>query len=190
MLIDDLVTRGVDEPYRMFTSRAEYRLSLRQDNADRRLTPLGRDVGLVDSPRWERFAWKVEEIARVTDLLKKTRTTDGSLLKLMRRPETNWNQLSERLPELAAVSADVARQVEYDVKYEGYVARQEQEIDRNRRLAERRIPDSFDYARISQLRVEAREKLGRIRPLSIAQASRISGITPADLALLMVHLDG
>jgi tRNA uridine 5-carboxymethylaminomethyl modification enzyme len=190
VLIDDLVTRGVDEPYRMFTSRAEYRLSLRQDNADRRLTPLGREVGLVDAPRWERFGRKIEEIGRVSAVLENTRTADGSLLKLLRRPETTWHQLSGRLPELAAVPAEVARQMEYDAKYEGYVARQEQEIERNRRLAERRIPQSFDYARITQLRVEAREKFGRIRPITLAQASRISGITPADLALLMVHLDG
>jgi tRNA uridine 5-carboxymethylaminomethyl modification enzyme len=190
VLIDDLVTRGVDEPYRMFTSRAEYRLSLRQDNADRRLTPLGRDVGLVDESRWVRFGHKVEDIGRVASLLKNTRTPEGSLLKFLRRPERTWDQLATYLPELDEVPTEVTRQVEYDAKYEGYVARQEQEIDRNRRLAERRIPETFDYARISQLRAEAREKLGRIRPVSLAQASRISGITPADLALLMVHLDG
>jgi tRNA uridine 5-carboxymethylaminomethyl modification enzyme len=190
VLIDDLVTRGVDEPYRMFTSRAEYRLSLRQDNADRRLTPLGREVGLVDNARWARFGRKVEEIGRVSALLENTRTSDGSLLKLLRRPETKWEQLAAYSSELADVPPEVARQIEYDAKYEGYVARQELEIERNRRLAERRIPESFDYARITQLRVEAREKLGRVRPISLAQASRISGITPADLALLMVHLDG
>jgi tRNA uridine 5-carboxymethylaminomethyl modification enzyme len=190
VLIDDLVTRGVDEPYRMFTSRAEYRLSLRQDNADRRLTALGRRIGLVDDARWQRFEKKVSEIDRAVVLLESNRTDEGTLLKLLRRPETTWEQLAARLPELEAVSTEVARQVEYDVRYEGYIARQEQEIERHRRLADRRIPASFDYGRITQLRVEAREKLNRVRPLSVAQASRISGITPADVALVMIHLDG
>ena len=190
VLIDDLVTRGVDEPYRMFTSRAEYRLSLRQDNADRRLTALGRRVGLVDQPRWQRFEQKLAEIDRVMALLETARSSETTLLKFLRRPEANWADLAERLPELSAVSAEVARQIEYDAKYEGYIARQEQEVERNRRLADRRIPDSFDYASLTQLRSEAREKLLRVRPRSIAQASRISGITPTDVALLMIHLDG
>jgi tRNA uridine 5-carboxymethylaminomethyl modification enzyme len=190
VLIDDLVTRGVDEPYRMFTSRAEYRLSLRQDNADRRLTSLGRRVGLVDFARWNRFQNKLAEIQRVTALLESSRSGDATLLRLLRRPETTWSGLVEEFPELSAISSEVARQIEYDVKYEGYIARQEQEIERHRRLAERRIPESFDYGRITQLRVEAREKLNRVRPLSVSQASRISGITPADVALLMIHLDG
>jgi len=189
VLIDDLVTRGVDEPYRMFTSRAEYRLSLRQDNADRRLTPLGHRVGLVDPLRWQRFEQKLAEIDRLKILLENTRAGDASCLKLLRRPEASWQHIVDMLPELATVPLQVARQIEYDVKYEGYVARQEQEIERNRRLADRRIPESFDYARLTQLRAEAREKLDRVRPVSVAQASRISGITPADVALLMIHLD-
>jgi tRNA uridine 5-carboxymethylaminomethyl modification enzyme len=190
VLIDDLVTRGVDEPYRMFTSRAEYRLSLRQDNADRRLTPLGRRVGLVDEARWRRFEQKLTEMDRAKSLLERARCGDVTLLKLLRRPETTWHDMVERLTELQTVDNEVARQIEYDVKYEGYIARQHQEIERQRRLADRRIPESFDYGRIAQLRVEAREKLNRVRPLSVAQASRISGITPADVALLMIHLDG
>ncbi|MEX2139214.1 MAG: tRNA uridine-5-carboxymethylaminomethyl(34) synthesis enzyme MnmG [Pirellulales bacterium] len=190
VLIDDLVTRGVDEPYRMFTSRAEYRLSLRQDNADRRLTQLGRRVGLVDLPRWQRFEHKLGEIERLKVLLEQARAGDSSYLKLLRRPEVSWPQLVELLPDLASVPVEVARQIEYDAKYEGYIVRQDQEVERNRRLAERRIPDSFDYARLTQLRAEAREKLLRVRPVSVAQASRISGITPADIALLMIHLDG
>jgi tRNA uridine 5-carboxymethylaminomethyl modification enzyme len=189
VLVDDLVTRGVDEPYRMFTSRAEYRLSLRQDNADRRLTPLGQRVGLVDTNRWQRFERKLAEIERASALLESTRAGDVSLMKLLRRPETSWHDLVQLLPELAAVPTDVARQVEYDSRYEGYVARQEQEVDRQRRLADKRIPATFEYAHIPQLRVEAREKLSRVRPISLAQASRISGITPADVALLMIHLD-
>jgi tRNA uridine 5-carboxymethylaminomethyl modification enzyme len=190
VLIDDLVTRGVDGPYRMFTSRAEYRLSLRQDNADRRLTSVGHRVGLVDLARWNRFQNKLAEIERVTAVLESSRAGDATLLKLLRRPEMTWSLLIDQRPELSAVTNEVARQIEYDVKYEGYIVRQEQEIERHRRLAERRIPESFDYGRIAQLRVEAREKLNRVRPLSLSQASRISGITPADVALLMIHLDG
>jgi tRNA uridine 5-carboxymethylaminomethyl modification enzyme len=190
VLIDDLVTRGVDEPYRMFTSRAEYRLSLRQDNADRRLTSVGHRVGLVDLARWNRFQNKLAEIERVTAVLESSRAGDATLLKLLRRPEMTWSLLIDQRPELSAVTNEVARQIEYDVKYEGYIVRQEQEIERHRRLAERRIPESFDYGRIAQLRVEAREKLNRVRPLSLSQASRISGITPADVALLMIHLGG
>jgi tRNA uridine 5-carboxymethylaminomethyl modification enzyme len=146
-------------------------------------------VGLVDLPRWQRFEHKLGEIERLKTLLQQERAGDGSFLKLLRRPEVSWPQLVELIPDLASVPVEVARQIEYDAKYEGYIARQDQEVERNRRLAERRIPDSFDYARLTQLRTEAREKLLRIRPVSIAQASRISGITPADVALLMIHLD-
>ena len=140
--------------------------------------------------RWRRFEKKAKQIEGVTSLLAAARIGDLTLLKLLRRPETTWSDAVAQLPELAAISTEVARQIEFDVKYEGYIVRQEQEIQRNRRLAERRIPEGFDYGRITQLRVEAREKLNRVRPLSIAQASRISGITPADVALLMIHLDG
>ena len=189
VLIDDLVTRGVDEPYRMFTSRAEYRLSLRQDNADRRLTPLGRQTGLVDEVRWLRFQHKQAEIDRVLAILQTARVDGDSLLKLLRRTETRWDDLATQLPELSSVSPEVARQVEYDVKYAGYVERQDVEIARLRRLQEKRIPASFDYSTLAQLRTEAREKLSRTRPISLAQASRISGITPADVAILLVHLE-
>ena len=189
VLIDDLVTRGVDEPYRMFTSRAEYRLLLRQDNADRRLTPLGHAVGLVDQPRYQRVVEKQAEIAQAKAFRATVRGDDVTLNKLLRRPEVGWDDVTSREPALGAFSDEVATQVTYDVKYAGYVARQEVEIARQRRLADKRIPESFDFAVIGQLRAEAREKLSRVRPQSIAQASRISGITPADLALLMVYLD-
>ncbi len=189
VLIDDLVTRGVDEPYRMFTSRAEYRLSLRHDNADRRLTPLGRQVGLVDEVRWQRFVHKQSEIIGVLAIVETARAQGESVLKLLRRTETTWADLVAQLPELSHVSQEVAQQVEYDVKYAGYVERQEMEIARLRRLQEKRIPASFDYSALAQLRIEAREKLSRTRPISLAQAGRISGITPADVAILMVHLD-
>ena len=190
VLIDDLVTCGVDEPYRMFTSRAEYRLLLRHDNADRRLTPLAHDRGLVDQVRWSRFEKKRAQIAWARSLVDETWIDGVPLAKFLRRPEAEWADAVCRLPELAVVNLEVAEQILSDVKYAGYVARQQIEIDRQRRLSIKRIPASFDYGRIDQLRAEAREKLSRVRPVNLAQASRISGITPADVALVMVHLDG
>jgi tRNA uridine 5-carboxymethylaminomethyl modification enzyme len=189
VLIDDLVTRGVDEPYRMFTSRAEFRLLLRQDNADRRLTPLARQVGAIDDTRWQRLQQKEAEITSAMALLEGTWHEGGTLAKYLRRPEVEWSEIVARLPELAAISPDAARQVVIDVKYSGYVERQEEQVQRQQRLSEKRIPDAFDYARLTHLRTEAREKLTKIRPISLAQASRISGITPADVALLLAHLE-
>ena len=190
VLIDDLVTRGVDEPYRMFTSRAEYRLLLRADNADRRLTARGREIGLIERERWERLTTKEKSIAQALQLIGGASNEDAPLVKLLRRPEVDWCELATREPRLASFSATVAEQVTHDVKYAGYVARQEVEIARHHRLAERRIPEAFDFSRITHLRAEAREKLSRVRPVSLAQASRIAGITPADVALLMIHLGG
>lgn len=190
VLIDDLVTCGVDEPYRMFTSRAEHRLLLRQDNADRRLTPHGHRIGLVGEKRWRRLECKEAEINRVTKLLDSNRTEGVTLAKYLRRPEVNWQDLVDRLPELAEVDKQVAQQLVNDIKYSGYIARQEQQVARQRRLSQRRIPVDFDYASITHLRTEARQKLSRIQPVSIDQASRISGITPTDLALVMARLEG
>ncbi|HEX4131226.1 MAG TPA: tRNA uridine-5-carboxymethylaminomethyl(34) synthesis enzyme MnmG [Pirellulales bacterium] len=188
VLIDDLVTRGVDEPYRMFTSRAEYRLLLRHDNADRRLTPLAHGLGLVDASRWQRYQSKATAIEGTNELLASTRLDAQTTLdKLLRRTETTWGDMVTRLPALREVDPEVADQVTCDIKYSGYVARQETEIARQRRLAEKRIPEGFDFAALAHLRTEAREKLSRIQPTSFAQASRISGITPADLALVMAH---
>ena len=190
VLIDDLVTRGVDEPYRMFTSRAEYRLLLRHDNADRRLTPLAHSLGLIDARRWQRLEQKLAAVAALQDRLESTRDGEHTLAKLLRRTEVTWTDIVARCPELAEVPREIAEQVEFDTKYAGYIARQKIEIDRQKRLAEKRIPDGFDFAGIRHLRTEAKEKLSKVRPRSLAQAGRISGITPADLALLMVHLDG
>jgi len=190
VLIDDLVTCGVDEPYRMFTSRAEHRLLLRQDNADRRLTPIGKRLGIVSPERWRRLETKQTEIDRVQGLLESTRPAGVSLAHLLKRPETTWNDLVARLPELAEVAPAVRQQVSHDLKYAGYVARQQLDIERQRRLSNKRIPQSFDYAALAHLRHEAREKLSLVRPVNLAQAARISGITPADLALLMVRLEG
>jgi len=190
VLIDDLVTCGVDEPYRMFTSRAEYRLLLRQDNADRRLTPLAYEKGLVGHARFEHLQSKQAEIERVCAFLETTRHQGTPISQIVRRPELTWPDIVALVPELSEVAPQVSQQVLYDLKYAGYVARQTVEVDRQQRLAEKRIPAGFDYARLAQLRAEAREKFQRIQPVNLAQASRISGITPADIALLMVHFEG
>lgn len=190
VLIDDLVTCGVDEPYRMFTSRAEYRLLLRQDNADRRLTPLGRDVGLVDADRARRWEQKEADIVRVTRLLQTHRVEGITLAKYLQRPEVDWTDITARLPELSPIEPEVVEQVVYDIKYAGYVMRQEEQVARQKRLADKRIPEDFNYSTISHLRTEARQKLTRIKPVNLAQASRISGVTPADLALVLAHLEG
>lgn len=174
----------------MFTSRAEYRLRLRHDNADRRLTGLAWRLGLIDAERWERYRRKETEIVRIHQLLESTRDEQTTLARLLRRPESTWQDAAARLPELAATPRDVAEQVLCDAKYAGYLAREDIDVERQRRLAEKRIPASFDFGAIAQLRAEAREKFARVRPANLAQAGRISGITPADLALVMVHLDG
>lgn len=189
VLIDDLVTRGVDEPYRMFTSRAEYRLLLRQDNADRRLTRIGQECGLVDTNRINRLDMKELAIDNALAALDAARIENVTGTKYLKRSDVGWPEISALVPELQACSPEVADQVLWDVKYEGYVARQEVQVQRQRRLSEKRIPERFDYERITGLRIEAKQKLTKVRPASLDQASRISGITPADLALVLAHIE-
>lgn len=190
VLIDDLVTCGVDEPYRMFTSRAEYRLLLRHDNADRRLTPVGQAVGLVNSHRAERLQEKLTQIEGTKQLLQSKRVGETTLARMLLRPNVTWDEIVSHEPHLASINQEVVDGVMFDLKYAGYVDRQQVDIERQQRLASKRIPDSFDYGTLPQLRIEAREKLSRVRPQSLAQASRVSGITPADVALLRVYLEG
>lgn len=188
VLLDDLVTCGTDEPYRMFTSRAEYRLLLRQDNADRRLTALGYELGLVDRARHERLTSKLAAIARAEELLKACRIEQVPGDVYLRRPEVDWDVLCAHEPRLVEIDPSAAQQVVYDIKYAGYVERQLGEIERHKRLAGKTIPPQFDYLAIKPLRTEAKQKLSKIRPLTLDQAQRISGITPADIALVMAHL--
>jgi len=190
VLVDDLVTCGVDEPYRMFTSRAEYRMMLRQDNADRRLTELGHKLGLVSDARYARYQSKLIQIGEATKALRALRIGDVPGDKYLKRPEVTWQQLAEQFPEqLNCYSPEVALQVECDVKYSGYIARQQIQVERQNRMADKSIPTDFSYDAIISLRAEARQKLGKIRPINLDQASRISGITPADISLVLAYIE-
>ncbi len=191
VLIDDLVTRGVDEPYRMFTSRAEYRLLLRHDNADLRLTELGRSIGLVDDERWSRFQARKARIEALRDALRSVRVDGEPLERLLRRPPTTWDDLLALHPTLADIAngdSGAIEQVVIEAKYGGYISRQAQQVEKFRRLEDKAIPVDLDYRAVPQLRVEAREKFSRVRPRSLGQAGRISGVNPADIATLLVYL--
>ncbi len=207
VLIDDLVTKGTNEPYRMMTSRAEYRLWLRQDNADARLTRIGRKVGLVNDERYNRFLMKFSQVESELNRLKETiipanddinKFLEGhgssglvsgiKLYELLKRPEIEYEHLSE-INQAADLSKEVIEQVTIHIKYEGYLKRQMNQIDQFKRMEERRLPDDIDYKTINGLSLEARQKLDTLKPLSLGQASRISGVSPADISVLLVYLE-
>jgi tRNA uridine 5-carboxymethylaminomethyl modification enzyme len=185
VLIDDLVTKGTSEPYRMFTSRAEYRLLLRQDNADLRLSELGFEIGLLPERNYQKLKTKKQSIETEIRRLNNNHYFSDSLAKILSRPETAYQDLPNRDESL---SSEVIEQVEIAVKYAGYVQRQEMEIEKFKKLEDKQIPGAFDFSTVPGLRLEARQKLAKIRPVTIGQAARISGVSPADVGILMVSL--
>ena len=206
-LIDDLVTKGANEPYRMMTSRSEYRLVLRQDNADVRLTPIGRKNGLISDERWEKFnrkqELKAEEIKRISkvvippsdkinEILVSRETsplsTGAKLVDLLRRPQISYSDLDPIDPTRPELDSNIFEQVEIEVKYAGYIEKQLKQVEQMQKLENKKLPENFDYTEIKGLRLEAQEKLNKIKPLNIGQASRISGVSPADINVLLIWL--
>jgi tRNA uridine 5-carboxymethylaminomethyl modification enzyme len=185
VLIDDLVTKGTTEPYRMFTSRAEYRLLLRQDNADLRLSELGHDIGLLPEHHYQKFRTKQRAIADELNRIIATRCGSSTLIKILSRPEVAYRDLPDKNE---ALSEEIIQQVEIAVKYAGYIDRQELEVEKFKNMEAKRIPDTFDFSTVPSLRLEALQKLTRIRPATIGQAARISGVSPADIGILLVWL--
>ena len=189
VLIDDLVTKGTNEPYRMMTSRTEYRLLHRQDNADRRLCPIGHAIGLVSDARMAAVEEKYAAVDREIKRLTHTGTAEGRLVDLLRRPENTYDSLAAVDPNRPELSTEVTEAVEISVKYQGYIDRQLRQVAEQRKMEDRPLPADLDYLSMEGLRLEARQKLDQIRPLNLGQASRISGVSPADIAVLMVMLE-
>jgi tRNA uridine 5-carboxymethylaminomethyl modification enzyme len=207
VLIDDLITKGTNEPYRIMTSRAEYRLVLRQDNAEERLTELGYEIGLVSQDRYRCFLKRKSSVAGELQRLKRTIVAPAkanefleaegsskimsgiSLWELLKRPEMTYNNMSAIDVDRKPLSRHVISSVEIQIKYEGYINKQMQQIERFRKLEGKKIPENIDYLTLEGIRIEARQKLDRHRPVSIGQASRISGVSPADVNVLLVHLE-
>src|SRR6056297_3150174 len=208
VLIDDLVTKGTEEPYRIMTSRAEYRLVLRQDNADLRLKEIGHDLGLISDERYQKFLEKRNDIERTLEYLRDYQVTPTpenreelksldsgtlkkpvKLAKLLKRPEVEYDDLKFFAPDLPEVSQEVKEQVNIQTKYKGYIDRQESQIEQFKKMEDKLIPKDIDYDQLENLRLEAREKLDKIRPRSLGQASRISGVSPADISVLMIYIE-
>jgi tRNA uridine 5-carboxymethylaminomethyl modification enzyme len=207
VLIDDLVTKGTNEPYRLLTSRAEYRLLLRHDNADLRLTPIGHEIGLIPQQRYEAFIAKKEMVEREIVRLQETKVkpvevnetlatyesapiVDGSnLLTLMRRPEIAYSFVDRISPSPEDLDEEMKEQVEIQIKYAGYIEKQLAHVEKLQKMEKKKIPDDINYNEIHGLAMEARQKLTKIAPISIGQASRIGGVTPADISILLVHLE-
>lgn len=208
VLIDDLVTKGTNEPYRMMTSRAEYRLMLRQDNSDARLTPIGYKIGLISEERYQKFLKKYENINKEIERVKKTNikpsvelneilknagttevTTGFKLVDLVRRTELDYDTLAPIDADRPALSKEERDEINIELKYEGYIKLQLEQIEEFKKLEQKKIPENIDYEAVKGIRIEARQKLEKYRPTSIGQASRISGISPADINVLLIYLN-